>query len=508
MNSNNNGKNRYKIAFFLPGFFNLSEYQKLFYYPDFPYALLSYISLLGEKNLITEPLLIDVRREEEINPHGYNCTEHDLSAFKDFFLKVCDKWGVVEYEIAAISCYTSFQYIQTVLMANILKQINPKIKIVVGGYHPTSIPEDFDYPNSPFDFIIRGEGEKFFLDFLKNGNIIKNQKTKIITPGIIEDINLFPFPNYEIYLQTYPHSVSKLNYSLLLSRGCTNQCTFCAKNFKYRLLSRENATSQIDKMVEIAQNNEVQKISFGDQAFVHLDDNKDWLFDHIVKKGYNENMEFSGQARIDSTTDHSLKRFQEVNMTIGYGLESASESMLVNMRKTTSEGVQNYLKRTLEIIKYYEKHGRRKAKCRLNIIVGYPGETKETLAKTAEFVESSAESESIYVSPSIFMLYPNAYVYQNITEFIDQFGIKFTEDYWKDVNGNPLKVSSIDPSKNYLKRQMIPDYIQTYHPVITASEKLDIISKMQNKRWLNFFKQWSEELESGTITDLEYFQVN
>jgi len=86
------------------------------------------------------------------------------------------------FEIVAISCYTSFSYINTVEVASIIKYfINPSANMVVGGLHPTMCPEDFspgkipDYDNNinrknctPFDYIVQDEGEKPFFRLMLN----------------------------------------------------------------------------------------------------------------------------------------------------------------------------------------------------------------------------------------------------------------------------------------------------------------------------------------------------
>ena len=149
--------NNSNLFLIIPGFFYIEDYQKLLYYTDIPLGTIQLSSFLKEKaNVITN--IVDLRIEGE--------KEKDLGApepieekFKKSLLRVLEQNDIQDFQNIGINCYTSFQYLYTDLIANILRKEFPKINIIVGGYHPTAVPEDFSYKNSPYDFIIRGEAE-------------------------------------------------------------------------------------------------------------------------------------------------------------------------------------------------------------------------------------------------------------------------------------------------------------------------------------------------------------
>ena len=62
-------------------------------------------------------------------------------------------------DIVCVTCYTSFDYLSTVDILKMCKELYPNATLVVGGYHATAVPEDFLDDEVPVDFIIRGEGE-------------------------------------------------------------------------------------------------------------------------------------------------------------------------------------------------------------------------------------------------------------------------------------------------------------------------------------------------------------
>jgi len=494
MNANQYEKTPIKFVMIIPSFFNIDEdYQKPIYYYNFPLGPLQIIALLLKRKLIKEkmPMIIDIRREEELNPDGYKISEYKKEEFKKFFKKIISKYDLLEYEFIALSCYTSAAYLQTRLIASILKELKPDIKIIVGGYHPSAVPNDFLFQNSPFDFVIRGEGESFFLDLLKNGKINEPPKTRVITPEPI-DINSLPFPDYLGYLDMYPDFSSKMNFELFISRGCPGNCYFCGSNFRFRNLEYIKAKLFFTELYNIAQKNDVKRFNFSDQCFNALRYKYKWL-ELIKKNKLNEDMEFSCQARIDYFSKKMLKKFQEANMVVGYGLESISKEMLVGMNKISIKDVNSYIKKTHEIIEFYKQHA--KVRCRLNLLIGYPGETRETFFETVNYINNDSIHILIDIGPTLYSLYPNSFVYQHKDEYVQNFGIEFIDEYWKIKNLNPLKSSVIRPSRDYSKEDMILDYFTEYNKILYLNERGGkLLNKIQNQKWRTFFKSWCDEL--------------
>ena len=101
----------------------------------------------------------------------------------------------------------SFQIKIARYIARFIKRIDPEIKVVLGGYHATTMAEEVGQSwNSELDFIIRGEGETPFnellraldrnrtdlrdiksLSFRKNG---KFYQPKIVSSGVYHEQRL------------------------------------------------------------------------------------------------------------------------------------------------------------------------------------------------------------------------------------------------------------------------------------------------------------------------------
>jgi len=119
-------------------------------------------------------------------------------------------------DIVGISCVLSLQESVTFELAEFVKQHVPNAKVVVGGTHPTALPERM-LANDYIDFVILGEGEYSMLslaDRLDRGDSIKSldgfagkaNGTIEINPKtfLIEDLDELPIP-----LLTFDETVPK-----------------------------------------------------------------------------------------------------------------------------------------------------------------------------------------------------------------------------------------------------------------------------------------------------------
>jgi radical SAM superfamily enzyme YgiQ (UPF0313 family) len=478
------------ILFIIPSFFYIGDYQKRLYFNDIPLGTLQLSSLLREQAKV-KPSIIDLRIESE----KYGDLSAELpnnNAFKEALLKVLEQHNIQEFQNIGITCYTSYHYLQTDLIANIVKEEFSKINIIVGGYHPTALAKDFMYENSPYNYIIQGEADLPLLKLFQSGKLNKSnaKANRIITPsGECIDVNLLPFPDYSLYLEQYPFT-DKFNLDFYMSRGCPYQCAFCAENYEFRSYNFESFQRNFDQLCEIVEeyNKKAPKIRFADQSFNRVSISKQVL-DYIIQNDLPERISFSCQSRIEIMANklELIDKFKKSRMIVGYGLETVSNILLKEMHKT--ENPQNYIKIVREIINKYKDDG--DIYCRLNTLVGFPGETHETLKETVDFINSSAIHPNIQISPTFFSNYPNVFVYKNMDYYEKKFGSEFIKEWWK-LPSNSFKNSiPTRPSKNYSLKQMISDYKDLYISILKEFKR-DTFAHLVY--WKSFFNNWYKEL--------------
>ena len=198
--------------------------------------------------------------------------EHQGLSWKEFTIKENPKDIAVycaDYELIAFSCYI-WNITQTISVAEEIKKINPSIKILLGG--PEVSYEWMEVISNPaIDYIITGEGEIPFHEFLLNyPNVIqvpnlvrKEGETIVYNPQDVSfDVKLYR--DIRPYMDDKTEEIqSKVAY-IETSRGCPYKCEFCLASLdnKVRYLPNEHIK---DTLLFLINNGKV--IKFLDRTF-------------------------------------------------------------------------------------------------------------------------------------------------------------------------------------------------------------------------------------------------
>ena len=230
-------------------------------------------------------------------------------------------------------------------LAKAIKNINPEIKIVIGGPQATFLPS-LSLEQSPIDFICREEGELAFFTIAKT---LQEEKTTPLIPGCsckLEDEkfsdgpSLLGYKNLDHlpspYLTDGLIDFGKIDEAILLtSRGCPYQCVFCytPRAFKQKVLfhSIERIIEEIERIVKKG----IKKIWFADPSFSFHIERIDQLMEKILEKNFT--VEIWLETRADLVNAGLLKKMNRAGVKqVAYGLESASEKVLSSLKKKIS----------------------------------------------------------------------------------------------------------------------------------------------------------------------------
>ena len=72
----------------------------------------------------------------------------------------------IEPDVVGLSVMT-FQRKTAFQIIDLVKQLRPGVRIVVGGYDPSLAPDAYTVADSGIDFIVRGEGDVTFRELLR-----------------------------------------------------------------------------------------------------------------------------------------------------------------------------------------------------------------------------------------------------------------------------------------------------------------------------------------------------
>ena len=266
-------------------------------------------------------------------------------------------------------------------LAKIAKKNN--IPTVVGGYHPTSVP-DLMLSHPQIDAVIRGEGEVTMkeivetgsfenvlgISYKKNGKIIHNAQRPQI-----ENLDTIPFPAR--HLRQYPYKsqdrVTDCDV-IVMSRGCNGLCSFCCEPSMsqgcLRNRSPENVLKEILEMSKYHKRKPVN-VMFADPNFMgnpkHVDRLCDLLMEHDL------NMEFCALVRADAmaTRPQLVKKMCQVGIR---RFEMGIESPNVKDLKSTKKGVTNRVHG--EAVRNIRENGGRAGG---TFVIGLPDQTEEEI---------------------------------------------------------------------------------------------------------------------------------
>lgn len=343
-----------------------------------------------------------------------NNTEHAI--WKDISRTIKN----VNPDYIGIQMYTAtFKSAQNI--ANIAKFLNSKIKIVVGGTHPSLDPEG-TMRSGPYDYVVRGEGEYTFLDIVNEvepsqikGLTFRNKEGTIISNDdrlFIENLDMLPFPVRE---QIYIEKEKIDSGAIITSRGCPFKCAYCAspriwqKKVRYR--SVENILEELEY---IKKQLNVPIVRFQDDTFTLNKNRAVEICEGILKRDLN--IKWICDTRVDKLDKNLLCLMKKAGcIRIKIGVESGSDRILKSVKKGI---VNEQIKRAVKIIKEVD------IPLTIYLMIGFPDETDKEIEQTIHFAE---EINADYNSLSIVAPYYGTQMYEDLKKK----GFGFDRQHWE-----------------------------------------------------------------------------
>lgn len=384
---------------------------------------LAYIASYLEKNGITVKIIDAIAEEQEIQDLLEGLTE------------VPDFIGITATTITIKSALEN---------AAICKAKFPKAIIVLGGVHPTLVPEEV-LNNEKVDYVIRGEGEIAFLNLINGKELEKIDGLSYKKGGeyfhnpygeLIKDLDTLPFPAYHLLpITKYKPALGSHKrlpaISMISTRGCPGKCTFCLGSYLGGYVRMHSVKYLIEQIKMLQHDYGIKEISFYDDTFTTYK----LKVQEFCRKLLKENIDLTWVcfARVDFVDEKTLRLMKEAGChQIMYGIESGNKKILKNIRKMTS------LPKAIEIVALTKKIG---IECRAAFMFGNPGETEDTMKQTLKFAKKLDPDIAIF---NITTPYPGTEMYS----WADKNNYLKTKDWSKyDLSNAIMELPTVSSEK-------------------------------------------------------------
>jgi anaerobic magnesium-protoporphyrin IX monomethyl ester cyclase len=369
--------------------------------------------------------------------------------------------------VAFTSMTTSYQSVEE---AAILLKEALGVPIIIGGPHATTLPE-MTLANPHIDFLVYGEGEYVFRDWLRQietgdtdwaknkGLWYKTADGRVVDNGereLIPDLDELPFPARHLFdLPAYPlyAPTGEQMITVLTSRGCPYKCSFCFKGIVGRTYRQRSPENIVAELREIIDRYGVRNFYFMDDLFTINVKRLEAILDYFI--GQDLDVRWRCLARVDRVNPELLRKMYRAGCRqIHFGIESGNPEILERTAKHID------LDQVRQAIEWTEDAG---IMSKGYFMLGLPGDTETTMNETIEFAASLRLSEAMF---SIATPMPGTELWEEL------------------IHKNPDTVYNTDFTKSYYYNSYTSEIAPFMNVSEVSDEKLSRMAILARRRFL------------------------
>lgn len=341
---------------------------------------------------------------------------------------------------------TSFQWSFSIKILGALRQVCPKIPVIVGGIHVGYFGEHI-IKHFPVDYAVEGEGEETLSELLnalatgqspkevkgilmkdEDGAVIRTEKRPFLS---VEELNQTPIPDFsqlpdKLY-QVLPFETS---------RGCMSNCIFCSISHRGRWRGL-SGNIVLDKLSEIL---DMYQLKFNTKSVYFVDDCFSVDQDRAINiltgiRDRKLDCSLLIEARIDQLlegdlieclSNNSITEIQ-IGVECGYdkGLKKIGKGIMFDQVITCAEKLKKFNLNRQALFSF---------------IIGFPWENLKDACITLHAAADLVRNYDINVNTAWWILMPSRLWDQRL-----KYGINVNEDFFSDPLRDKKTFSQLRP---------------------------------------------------------------
>ncbi len=352
------------------------------------------------------------------------------------------------YDLVGIACYSSYDYLKVMEIAARMRALLPRAWFVAGGYHASARPDDFTGAESPFDFVVVGDGEGPMARLAQARVSGKRPLLPVLGPEPVGDPGAMPPIDWELLARYRPVARRVASQAeIYLSRGCPYDCAFCMERAK-----RDTSWRALDPLAAVEEMHRLDRfldlsswtLFIADALFGMKVSWRRTFLEELARRPVRARKVWL-LVRLDLLEREDLALMARANVAPGFGLESGDPEQVRRIRKVGR--LSDYLDQMLRVAGWARELG---VPWGANVIVGHPGETEKTLRTTARYLErlflGDPRGTTGFLSVDPFRLYPGSPIDEERGEWEANTGMRVHRYPWWHDGDQDFLSEWVDPS--------------------------------------------------------------
>lgn len=361
--------------------------------------------------------LAAICRQSGFETHILDCQALNLSLTKALNAVVETQPDFVGISATTLSINRAAQF------AKEIKKRLPSVRIVVGGYHVSALPRETLTEFDGFDAGVIGEGEETLVCLLNawmsggrreniTGIVFREGQEIRLTPrrALIQNVDSLPLPAWDLLPKLsryYGSSAQRYRVfpvaSVITSRGCPHQCTFCDRSV-FGTTFRGHSAEYVMAMIRTLRDQHgIRSLVFNDDLFVANTKRLTQICEAMVRESIR--MSWSCDGRVDRLDADLLKLMKRAGCwQLAVGIESGDDTVLRRLNKgfTVHEAraAVHKMKSVGMSVKGF-------------FVMGTPGETEQSLEQTLRLIKELPLDE---IQITLFTPFPGTDLFREVVQ--------------------------------------------------------------------------------------------